>query len=191
MERFCYFIAQNNFSHPSFANALVGAGVEKNSIKFISDRMGYFYFEDEDDLPLDNLPILLHEDLNVLFSMLICHEVGPFEESILNVALSIFPNEAVFLNELILKMTMYGNFSFYGPMISLFSSVPHDLMLTAKCYLRAGCNAIKASELLFVHRNTFSYRLNQFINLTHLDIRDYHNASFLELFFSLTSQKYS
>ena len=114
-----------------------------------------------------------------------------FEESLLPTCLSLFPNESTYLSELILKMTMYGNFSFYGPMLSLFTSIPHELMLTARAYLVSGCNAIKASKILFIHRNTFSYRLNQFIELTNLDIRDYHNATFLELYFALSKQKYS
>lgn len=191
MQRYAYFLASNSFSHSYFINALNGIGVDKSSIVFLSQTMGYFYFEEEDDLPIFNLPMLLHDDIDTLFSFLISFENGKFEESLLPTCLSLFPNEAVYLSELILKMTMYGNFSFYGPMVSLFSSVPHELMLTAKAYLRSGCNALKASEMLFVHRNTFSYRLNQFINLTNLDIRDYHNATFLELYFSLTRQKFS
>lgn len=191
MLRIAYFISSSNFSHPYFVNALTGIGVDKNTVVFLSPNIGYFSFEEEDDLPLDSLPMLLHDDLDVLFSILLSHEIGPFEESLLPTCLSLFPNESTYLSELILKMTMYGNFSFYGPMLSLFSSIPHELMLTAKAYLVSGCNAIKASKILFIHRNTFSYRLNQFIELTNLDIRDYHNATFLELYFALSKQKYS
>ena len=43
-----------------------------------------------------------------------------------------------------------------------------------------------ASEALFVHRNTFNYRLNAFIRESGLDIRDYHNALLLEIYFQLS-----
>ncbi|MGN1075804.1 MAG: helix-turn-helix domain-containing protein, partial [Candidatus Enteromonas sp.] len=43
-----------------------------------------------------------------------------------------------------------------------------------------------SAQTLFVHRNTFLYRLNKFIELTNLDIRDYHNALLLELYFQIS-----
>jgi DNA-binding PucR family transcriptional regulator len=48
-------------------------------------------------------------------------------------------------------------------------------------------DATLSAKRLFVHRNTFLYRLNRFIELTNLDIRDYHNALFLELYFQLSA----
>ena len=67
MLRIAYFVSSSNFSHPYFVNALTGIGVDKNTIVFLSPNIGYFSFEEEDDLPLDSLPMLLHDDLDVPF----------------------------------------------------------------------------------------------------------------------------
>jgi hypothetical protein len=62
-----------------------------------------------------------------------------------------------------------------------FKSVPRHLMLTAIKLMQCGMNASLASQKLYLHRNTFTYRLNQFINLTGLDIRDHNHALFFNL----------
>ena len=61
--------------------------------------------------------------------------------------------------------------------------------LTAGTYLRCGLDASLAANKLIVHRNTFNYRLNAFIARTGLDIRDYHNALLLELYFDLGGER--
>ncbi|HBB05327.1 MAG TPA: hypothetical protein DCZ41_01870, partial [Firmicutes bacterium] len=43
--------------------------------------------------------------------------------------------------------------------------------------------ACLTAETLYIHRNTFNYRLNAFIEKTGLDIREYHNALLLEFYF--------
>jgi DNA-binding PucR family transcriptional regulator len=54
-------------------------------------------------------------------------------------------------------------------------------MLTAKAFIDAGLNATRAAVKLYVHRNTFNYRLDKFIEQTGLDIRDYHHAFYFKL----------
>jgi DNA-binding PucR family transcriptional regulator len=86
-----------------------------------------------------------------------------------------------------MKEMSFGDYSSYGALIKLFKGINYDLMLTASTYLRCGLDACLAAKKLFIHRNTFNYRLNAFIAATGLDIRDYHNALFLELYFQLSA----
>jgi purine catabolism regulator len=45
-----------------------------------------------------------------------------------------------------------------------------DLYNTLKVYAQAGFNKIKAAELLFLHRNTVNYRIQQIENLCNIDL---------------------
>ena len=62
------------------------------------------------------------------------------------------------------------------------SSLKRELMETSSAYLKSDLNASLASSSLYIHRNTFNYRLQKFIDVTGLDIRNYHNALLLEIY---------
>ena len=99
---------------------------------------------------------------------------------------SYFPNQLVFPSDLIFKRLSFADVSFYPDLKRYFESVDPIALEAAGTYLRCGCNGLLASEALFVHRNTFNYRLNAFIRESGLDIRDYHNALLLEIYFQLS-----
>ena len=48
-------------------------------------------------------------------------------------------------------------------------------------YISTGLNGKLTSEILYVHRNTMIYRINQFIEKTNIDIRQIFNANFVYL----------
>ena len=100
--------------------------------------------------------------------------------------LAYFPNQLVFPSDLIFKRISFADLSFYPELKSYFESVDPIALEAAGSYLRCGCNGLTASSSLYVHRNTFNYRLNAFIRESGLDIRDYHNALLLEIFFQLS-----
>ena len=60
--------------------------------------------------------------------------------------------------------------------------------LLPKPYLKAGLNAKAASEMLYIHRNTFNYRLNEVYRYYNLDIRDYWNAFYFNLYLKNVKQ---
>jgi len=62
-------------------------------------------------------------------------------------------------------------------------------MQTASMLLVSDMNATIASQRLYVHRNTFAYRLRQFITLTGLDIRIHDHALFFTLAEKLLMQR--
>ncbi len=64
--------------------------------------------------------------------------------------------------------------------------VSHETILTAKAFIENDCNAIAAADALYIHRNTFSYRLNKFIDQTNMDIRDFHFARLFSLWLVLS-----
>lgn len=130
----------------------------------------------------------IHSQKEAKITVLCAPYADQLMKDLLQEAFLYFPNSLVFPTDVIMKQIGFGNYSSFQPLREYFSRVPYDLLETAGVYLRAGCNALKACEMLYIHRNTFNFRLNNFISLTALDIRDYHNALLLELYFLLSNR---
>ncbi|MEE3299243.1 MAG: helix-turn-helix domain-containing protein, partial [Candidatus Enteromonas sp.] len=99
-----------------------------------------------------------------------------------SIAPKYYPGQVSFMSDLILKQMSFGDFSSFAFLSALFRSLPEELLETGKAYLSAGLDAKLAADLLIVHRNTFNYRLNRFIEASGVDIRDYHNAMLLDYY---------
>jgi DNA-binding PucR family transcriptional regulator len=79
--------------------------------------------------------------------------------------------------------------------MSLISATNHklkdlspEIIDTLKMYFYTGYNAVLAAEQLYLHRNTFSYRLNKFVDKTDMDIKNKHIAQFLYQYFLLNDR---
>ena len=80
------------------------------------------------------------------------------------------------LDEVILKAYLYKNKEIIGALEKIFDNIDKDLLDCASYYLKCNLNALLAANSLYLHRNTFNYRLNKFIELSKLDIRNYKNS---------------
>jgi DNA-binding PucR family transcriptional regulator len=93
-----------------------------------------------------------------------------------------------YLSDVVLDQLLINFTDIKQRIINEFNQVPHELVLTAQAYLKSGLNAKAASEMLYIHRNTFNYRLNKFIEITELDIRDYWHAFYFNIYVKLLSK---
>ncbi len=186
MEKHYLFKTNKTIDQRYFLSALEGIGIEKDQVLFEAYDRGEFFADSNAIAEIEPMIQLLHDDLSIQMSVLSCHQNTPFEQKLLREASLYFPNRVLYATDVIMKEMSLGDYSSYKPLMSLFAHVPHELMNTAGTYLRCGCDACLSAKMLFIHRNTFNYRLAQFIHLTGLDIRDYHNALLLELYFQLS-----
>lgn len=179
------FMANAPINVRSFVEAISSSGVE-HEISFFDDRSGDIVSDENFYTYIDQIMVPLHEDLGSAISVLVSHEDSPFSRKLLKEAVAYYPNRTLFMTDVLMKEMSFGDYSSFTTLRSLFKGIDHELMLTVGEYLRSGLDASKAAERLFVHRNTFNYRLNKFIEVTNLDVRDYHNALLLELYFQLS-----
>ena len=185
MEKYYLFLSNKPIKKGIFLAALEGFGIESNLVNFYDDKSGEIVF-DETLFPfIESLIHAMREDIGVSFSILVAYDKTPFMLKLLKEAVEYFPNQCLYPSDVIMKQMSFGDYSFLAQLKLMFASVPSILMLTAGEYLRCGLDASLASKALFIHRNTFNYRLAQFIEITKLDIRDYHNSLLLELYFQL------
>ena len=59
---------------------------------------------------------------------------------------------------------------------SIFTNIPENVLETVKCYINMDRSIIHTSEAMFTHRNTINYRLNKFIQLSGINIRETNSA---------------
>src|SRR5574344_1546209 len=123
---------------------------------------GYVLADENFIIGLGNLVMPIHDDLRVVITFVCAHAKGPLEEKALKEAFSYFPNQALYLTDVLMKELSFGDYSSLPLLSAEFRSVPHELMLTAGTFLRCGLNASLAAENLIIHRNTFNHRLARF-----------------------------
>ena len=185
MDKHYLFLSSAPIQKSFFIASLAEVGIPEERFEFFDAYSGEFIADSRLAASLDDVVSVLHDDLGATMTILSVHQHSPFEDKLLRNALRYLPNQCCFPTDVIMREISFGDFSSYAPLVRLFKDVPRDLMLTAGTYLRCGLDACLAANKLIVHRNTFNYRLNAFIAKTGLDIRDYHNALLLELYFDL------
>ena len=89
------------------------------------------------------------------------------------------------LDALLLLSVWHKDLSLIQTTQLILNSVSSELIDTLKMYLLTGNNAILASEHLYLHRNTFNYRLNKFVDKTRINVRNPHIAQFLSMYYVL------
>lgn len=68
---------------------------------------------------------------------------------------------------------------------NLISRIDKKHLDTIEAFMNCNMNSLKAAEELYLHRNSFHYRLNQFIVDTDMDVRDIHTMMFLRFILDL------
>lgn len=56
---------------------------------------------------------------------------------------------------------------------------------TLKAFLQSNCNSCEAANELYLHRNSFNYRMNSVSNTLNIDIRDINSMMFLNLIINI------
>ena len=92
------------------------------------------------------------------------------------------------LHELLLRMILDQDTQLMDDLDAHLKTVSAELLDTARMYLRADGNAVLAAEALYLHRNTFNYRMSKFIEKSRLDIREPQLADLFSLWQTYTSQ---
>lgn len=184
MKRLYLFCTNQDIETIEFENLFKAVAPDA---KFQYESATSGYFESEVDAVREINSILRTRSREKAITVVAAHRLWPLEKKLLTEAQGYFPNQCVYLTDVLLKEIAFGDPSSTSLLGKEFNGVPKDLLETAGAFLRNGLNALETAKSEGIHRNTFNYRLNSFIELTGLDIRDYHNALLLELYFQLSA----
>ena len=188
MSRRYLFLGKTPFNQALLLEYLHRLPLE-GEVEFVNEYQGEIHSAEPIEAELSALLVDLVADLGLTLSFLYAGSHASFEEDLLPGALRFCPNQVCFPSDVILREIGFGEFSSYGPLVRLFRGLPQELLATVGAYLRAGMDACKAAKLLGLHRNTFNYRLSAFASKTGLDVREYHNAMLVELYFGLSGER--
>lgn len=68
---------------------------------------------------------------------------------------------------------------------SIYNSISKKDLDTIKTFLSCNANSCVAANELYLHRNSFNYRMNHFVNKIELDIRDFNSLMFINLIINI------
>ena len=178
---YCY-LSQDIIDINELRASFEADGHKVTSVRFSSVKEGEIIADESLLLPFFAFVAKEKEEGNEVTAVISHASDGWTEMMLHSVAPKYYPGQVSFMSELILKQMSFGDFSSFAFLSALFRDLPEELLETGKAYLAAGLDAKLAADLLIVHRNTFNYRLNRFIEASGVDIRDYHNAMLLDYY---------
>ena len=119
----------------------------------------------------------------------VCSVCGIKDDTLMSIAIDCAYRYAlgrmVDLSDLMLVCILNNDTSLIRALSIKLSGVSPEIIDTLKMYFNTGNNAVLAAELLYLHRNTFNYRLSKFVDKTQMDVKNAHIAQFLYQYFTL------
>lgn len=176
MERWVLFQADAPLDFAALRELLDGSLDEAAEWEIHSDRSGWLRSE----APLkDRLEVLLpmiNNDLGCTLSLLMTHRPDALSWACLHLASKRRSGRCTMLADAVILGYLSQDEEIKRCFDAYFDTIPFPALKTAEALIQTGQNASRAAEKLYVHRNTFQYRLRHFIELSGLDIRDPDNA---------------
>lgn len=181
MNKYYLFKTNSPFDIKVFNELIKSFYTQKFRLEIVSKTSGYIYATSELGQSLGEVINVIISDLGFKISFVATHKIDEISNFALNNAFIKGINFSSLAD--VLLILLYDRNDYVKKLLKqAFNEVDHELIFTAEAYLKNDLNAVKAAKTLYLHRNTFNYRLNKFINITQLDIRDYANAFYFNLY---------
>ena len=188
MKKIYWIKSDAPFSRSSFRARLDALGIDYE-LEVREEKEMMLYASENISLPLEGILIMIKEGEGAKVSALCINKENELARKCLSEALSFYPSCVRYISDILLKELSFGNYSSFPLLSAEFKDIDETILLTVGQYLRASCSISAAIDSLYIHRNTFAYRLKKFEELTNLDIHSYHDALLLELYFQLGTKK--
>lgn len=176
MYKFYYFASNKRINKSSFDDIIRKSYSQYIDIEYSSDFQGVILADENFFARLNSIFDILVSDLNINLIFLESYKLSNLAEKAIIKLLKDQMYGCFYLAEIILKFKLKKDDELANIFINELSLINKELIDTAKAYIRCNMNAKLAANSLYIHRNTFNYRLNKFIELTQLDIRNYNNS---------------
>ena len=128
----------------------------------------------------------LNESMNAKLSCLITFDDHPGGRLASERCQQLHQYQVVTIGDLLLQRIHAHDHAFLLEIKNEFATIPWTLRLTARAFLKHNLNASRAAQSMFLHRNTFQYRLKKFYEYTSMNLRDISIAFYFKLADQLT-----
>ena len=187
MIKYYYFSSQFKLNRGAFDDIIRNSYTQYIEIEYLNDFNGIILADENFFVRLKSIIDILSVDLNTNFIFLESYKLSNLAEKALLKLQKRCSSGLFSLSLVILQYYMSGDLELYEELKKEFSSLKKELLDTAVAYINCNMNACLASKSLYIHRNTFNYRLNKFIEQTSLDIRNYNNSILLLTYYLIES----
>ena len=187
MIKYYYFTSQFKLNRGAFDDIIRNSYTQYIEIEYLNDFNGIILADENFFVRLKSIIDILSVDLNTNFIFLESYKLSNLAEKTLLKLQKRCSSGLFSLSLVILQYYMSGDLELYEELKKEFSFLRKELLDTAVAYINCNMNACLASKSLYIHRNTFNYRLNKFIEQTSLDIRNYNNSILLLTYYLIES----
>ena len=185
--KYYYFSSQFKLNRGAFDDIIRNSYTQYIEIEYLNDFNGIILADENFFVRLKSIIDILSVDLNTNFIFLESYKLSNLAEKALLKLQKRCSSGLFSLSLVILQYYMSGDLELYEELKKEFSLLKKELLDTAVAYINCNMNACLASKSLYIHRNTFNYRLNKFIEQTSLDIRNYNNSILLLTYYLIES----
>lgn len=182
MDKYYHFIFKGKLNKEELAEVISGVYHRDYELKINCGSTGYIKAGVDFYDSLMNIHQIMEMDLDCPFTFLVSFENGELSSMALNECDKLFPNQITNISMIYFASLIHGEKELTNLLDNIFSNIGYEVIQTALTFIECGMNASLAARRLYVHRNTFNYRLNAFIYKTGIDIRDYDNANIFDLY---------
>lgn len=188
MARWVLFQADAPLDFAALRELMEGSLDEEGEWEIHSDRSGCFCTGGPLKDRLEVLLPMINNDLGCTLSMLLTHHPDALSWACLRLVSRRRGGRCTMLADAVILGYLDQDEEIKRCFDVYFERIPFPALKTAEALIQTGQNASRAAAKLYVHRNTFQYRLRHFIELSGLDIRDPDNAH-LFYFYMLIKEK--
>jgi len=97
---------------------------------------------------------------------------------------SLLKHKDIYLNYLV-SSEVVSAYPIFGDWFGNILTLDAELLTVVKCYLENGFNVTNGAKIMHMHRNTFMNKLDRFIELTGLDVKNFDEAAIAYLLIRL------
>lgn len=182
MIKYYYFHSYKNFSKSHFEDALRNSFGNYIDIEYLDDKNGIILSDETFHNHLSHIQQILFNDLNSSFVFLVGFDNKKISEISMNELVEKRKVGIYSILDILLDKSL-DSLSIYIEIKKVLENVDEEMLSVTNSYLYCSLNASEAAKQLYMHRNTFSYKLASFIEITGIDLRDYSTSVVLFLYF--------
>ncbi|MCF0107392.1 MAG: helix-turn-helix domain-containing protein [Bacilli bacterium] len=174
MIKYCYYQINKKISVSLFKECLNSIEIPIDYLNIENETSGIIGVTDDLIVKLNYSLEAIARDLNVIIHKLITFKINDSYKEILKYQIDYDLGETKNLGEM---FAFYLKDNVFKNIICLdFAKVENCLLEDIYIYICDNFNTSRAANDLYLHRNTLLYRINKFISLTDLDIRNSDNG---------------
>ena len=151
---------------------------------WINTKLGYFYSEENINQTISELLPLWESDLALQITALVTFDFNRMSTMALKLSAKYQRGKLLNMADVCLLALIHDEKDFLSVVDDYFVAINQELLHTMSAYLANNANGIKVAQQLYIHRNTWLYRLNKFTRFTGLDLRDFDDAAFFNFWLS-------